>query len=754
MELKKYQQKSIEKLKSYLAETKKLGPRIAFIAATDKPYNSDFFGETPFVCIKIPTGGGKTLVATHAVTEIMDNLLTDKLGKGIIIWFVPSEAIKTQTLRKLNDKNDFHRRTLDDYFDNKGRIYSNEEALRIRKQDVEANTCILVSSLDAFRKDNLRDKYKVYQENGELLTFFDEIADETKLDKDENGTVINSLANVIRQYNPLIVIDEGHRSSTELSIEFLNDLNPSFIIEFTATPRSKSNVLLSVHSSELKEEKMVKIPIILESITQWQSAVSRGALKRKELEEIAKKEKGEYIRPIVLLQAEQEKESGNKITVRTIKEFLVKECKIPEEEIAIKTSSKNELDGVDLFSKKCKIRHIITVNALAEGWDCSFAYILISVANIGAKISVEQIIGRIVRLPNAKEKTQSALNNSYIFASAKNFNEAASQIVSGLENNGFSRADLLNAAESKQKYEFEAERVIREKILVPAFFFEDEPLKFGDLVGDRFELAKQNPEFEFTTHYDSDGRIKIDVTKDDEWVKERQTTLHIVYRDKNFSKSELVQWLDKKIRVVEVDKRDKTKFIEKALGHQFKTHSLSELSINRFVLRDKLDETMNQKIEEYTKNRFYELIKAKNIFLRETEDFPQKIIVPEKETEKFKKNIYAAVGKLNKEELNFVSRLDSETLPNILCWVRNKEKQNFYLQGWKRNKFYPDFIALTKKGTIIVLEWKGEDRTGSEDTKYKQEIAEAWQELGKGRCAFFLVNNSNIEAILSQIKGL
>ena len=230
--------------------------------------------------------------------------------------------------------------------------------------------------------------------------------------------------------------------------------------------------------------------------------------------------------------------------------------------------------------------------------------------------------------------------------------------------------------------------------------------------------------------------------------------VHSSYRDKNFSKSELVQWLDKKIRVVEVDKRDKTKFIEKALGHQFKTHSLSELSINRFVLRDKLDETMNQKIEEYTKNRFYELIKAKNIFLRETEDFPQKIIVPEKETEKFKKNIYAAVGKLNKEELNFVSRLDSETLPNILCWVRNKEKQNFYLQGWKRNKFYPDFIALTKKGTIIVLEWKGEDRTGSEDTKYKQEIAEAWQELGKGQCAFFLVNNSNIEAILNQIKGL
>lgn len=755
MELKKYQQNSLEKLAAYLKETKKFGPKMAFIAAADKPYNSEFFGETPFVCIKIPTGGGKTLVAAHMVTEIMDVLLTDKLGKGIILWFVPSEAIKTQTLRKLNDKTDFHRRALDDYFDNKVRIYSNEEALRIRKQDVEANACIIVSSLDAFRKEKkLRDKYKGYQENGELLTFFDEIADEKKLDKDENGTVTNSLANVIRQYNPLIVIDEGHRSSTELSIEFLKDLNPSFILEFTATPRGKSNVLFSAHSSELKEEKMVKIPIILESIIQWQSAVSRGVLKRKELEEIAKKEKGEYIRPIVLIQAEQEKESGKKITVGAIKEFLMKECKVPEEEIAIKTSSKNELSGVDLFSKKCKTRHIITVNALAEGWDCSFAYVLISVANIGAKISVEQIIGRIVRLPNAKEKIQPALNNSYIFASAKNFNEAASQIVSGLENNGFSKADLINAAESKQKYEFESERVIKEKIEVPALFFEEEPLKFGDLVGESFELSKQNPEFEFTTHYDSDGRIKIDVTKEDEWIKERQTTLHIVYKDKNFSKNELVQWLDKKIRVIEIEKKDKTRFIEKALEYQLKTHSLSELSINRFVFRDKLEETINQKIEEYTKKRFYELIKNKKILLKETEDFPQKIIVPEKETEKFKKNIYDAVGKLNKEELNFVSRLDSETLPNIKCWVRNKEKQNFYLQGWKRNKFYPDFIALTKKGTIIVLEWKGEDRTGSEDTKYKQEIANAWQELGKGQNRFFLVNNSNIEEILTQIKQI
>jgi type III restriction enzyme len=201
--------------------------------------------------------------------------------------------------------------------------------------------------------------------------------------------------------NPLIVIDEGHKTTTKLSIDFLKDLNPSFVVEYTATPRSESNILVEVHSSELKAEQMVKIPIVLESSAQWQNAVERGLEKRIELEKDAKKIEGEYIRPIALLQAQPQNKDGKTITVDQLKTFLL-DRKIPAEQIAIKTSDKNELDGVDLFSKSCEIRYIITVNALAEGWDCSFAYVLISVANLGSKIAVEQIIGRIIRMPYAK----------------------------------------------------------------------------------------------------------------------------------------------------------------------------------------------------------------------------------------------------------------------------------------------------------------------------------------------------------------
>ena len=296
------------------------------------------------------------------------------------------------------------------------------------------------SSLEAFRKEkSLQKKYKVYQENGALLNHFENIDEPDYLEKDEQGTIINSLANAVRLSNPLIVIDEGHKTTTQLSIDFIKDLNPSFIIEYTATPRDRSNILVDVHASELKAEQMVKIPIVLESAAQWQNALVRGIEKRDELENETKKLKGEYIRPIALLQAQPKNKDGHTITIDQIKAFLI-ERKIPADQIAIKTSEKNELEGIDLFSKNCKIRYIVTVNALAEGWDCSFAYVLVSVANLGSKIAVEQIIGRIIRLPNAKKKANEALNNSYVFASAKNFSEAANQIISGLETNGYSRA--------------------------------------------------------------------------------------------------------------------------------------------------------------------------------------------------------------------------------------------------------------------------------------------------------------------------
>ena len=226
MELKIYQQKSLDKIGEFLKDLEKEKPEFAFIHLTKQPYKDEFFGEDiPFICVKIPTGGGKTLVGCHSVIQIMDSFLKEKMGHGIVMWFVPSEAIKSQTLRKFKDRKDMHRRASDEYFDNNVKIFSNEEALRITKNDVDDNVCIIVSSLDAFRKEKtLQNKYKVYQENGALIGHFEDAELPDTLERDDSG-VVKSLANVIRLNNPLIVIDEGHKTKTRLSIEFLKDLN-------------------------------------------------------------------------------------------------------------------------------------------------------------------------------------------------------------------------------------------------------------------------------------------------------------------------------------------------------------------------------------------------------------------------------------------------------------------------------------------------------------------------------------------------
>ena len=202
-----------------------------------------------------------------------------------------------------------------------------------------------------------------------------------------------------------------------------------------------------------------------------------------------------------------------------------------------------------------------------------------------------------------------------------------------------------------------------------------------------------------------------------------------------------------------IDKEDKVKFLEKIIDG-IKDYTVADLSVNRYVLLLQLDVLINSVLKGYTKQKFDKLLKDGKIKVKKFEKFPETITLSEELPEQFNKSYYRKVDKLNKEELSFIERLDLDTLPNIDFWIRNREKKDFYLQGWQRNKFYPDFIALTKKGNILLLEWKGEDRVSNEDTEYKTELGGIWEKLGKGKLNFFLVHNGNIEEILNKIKEL
>ena len=150
-------------------------------------------------------------------------------------------------------------------------------------------------------------------------------------------------------------------------------------------------------------------------------------------------EGGRYIRPIVLFQAQPKTDDDN-ITFDKIKSKLI-EIGIPEDQIKIKTANKDEIRNTDLLSRDCPVRYIITVNALKEGWDCPFAYILASLANKTSRVDVEQILGRVLRLSYTTKRKEELLNLSYVFTSSNDFRNTVENIIEGLNRAGFSKKD-------------------------------------------------------------------------------------------------------------------------------------------------------------------------------------------------------------------------------------------------------------------------------------------------------------------------
>jgi type III restriction enzyme len=188
---------------------------------------------------------------------------------------------------------------------------------------------------------------------------------------------------------------------------------------------------------------MIKLPIHLSQHGSWQAAIAHAVDNRAWLADIAESDRG-GIRPIALYQAQPATENAD-ATVDVVRQHLIDDCRIPEDRIAVATGNQRELDGVDLFDPACKIEHVITVDALKEGWDCSFAYVFCSLASIRSGGTVEQLLGRVLRMPFATRRSSEELNRAYAHVSERNFFEAAEALKDRLTEMGFDERTALEA---------------------------------------------------------------------------------------------------------------------------------------------------------------------------------------------------------------------------------------------------------------------------------------------------------------------
>ncbi|WP_303786980.1 DEAD/DEAH box helicase [Azovibrio restrictus] len=472
---KTYQQQVLDSVEAYFKACHELqSPSIAFTATTERlwgrgnPYHTlaGFPPDMPYFCLRVPTGGGKTWLAAKSVALVNTHLL--RTEHSVILWLVPSKPIREQTLRALRDRLHPYHAALREA--GPITVMDLDEAKSVTRATLDTSTTIIVATRQAFQVED-EESRKVYQSSGALMHHFDNLSPTQRdgLLSDGEGaerTTPCSLANVLRLRRPFVVVDEAHNSRTELAFDMLARLRPSGVMELTATPdleRTPSNVLHSVSAAELKAEAMIKLPVVLETEPNWQQCLAIAIATRDDLQKLADEELragAAYLRPLVLIQSEPRRAGIETLDFERVKNELITNHGIPASEIVVATGEEKGLERIDadyklgLADPACPVKFVITQKALAEGWDCPFAYILVSMAELRSATAVEQLLGRVLRQPDGAHRRAKALNQSYAFVVSRNFAETAGalrdRLVAGA---GFERrevSEFVTAAHAEQ----------------------------------------------------------------------------------------------------------------------------------------------------------------------------------------------------------------------------------------------------------------------------------------------------------------
>lgn len=852
MELKIYQKNVIKDLSRYLelllekqsasaAYTALWNEKNVIVGLNGMPNYNDVLKGVPNVCFKVPTGGGKTFLACNSIKPIFDSM--PNMRAKAVVWLVPSDAILSQTLSALSSADHPYRQKLDVEFGSRVEVYSKEQLLNgqnFNPTSVTEQLSVFVLSYDSFRTSK-KDGRKAYQENGNLAAFAKYNANSEVL---LEGTDETALIQVVRQLNPVVIVDESHHATSNLSIEMLNNFNPCFVLDLTATPKKGSNIISFVDATALKKENMVKLPVIVYNRKAQTDVFADAISIRMKLEAAAIKEQeksGRYIRPIVLFQA-QPKVGAESTTFDKIKKQLM-DFGIPKEQIAIKTADKNELKNVDLMSPACPIRFIITVNALKEGWDCPFAYVLATVANKTSSVDVEQILGRVLRLPNTHKNTNQVLNISYVITSSDDFHATLERVVKGLNAAGFSSKDYYakeintepviptpsvqltvddvplmdnTGVEENNLPEIDVAEVIA-KIEIATheaenvdLFANDELFSPAIAKSEAYEAAIENIEPTAKNLAPEEVRDKMsEYRMNDEFAKEASAIMipqfmqnigfnlfsenvYELLRPEHLAKGFTLK--DKDIiidfntinaemaRIDVDDEQNSTPKAWRLTGNDsayFKEMFNSQPSEKRLALckgmikkqLSKMDCINDKELQDYI-DRIINTMTEDQIADLEQSPYPyilkikQKVqallaahaaktfdlwvsqdkiecvpnyklpasISPIKVTTTIPKSLYTAEEEMNEQEFKVVWELSS--LENIKWWHRNISRLGFCING--SINAYPDIIAMTESGKILLIEPKG-DHLENEESELKAKIGATWSSAAGKQFRYFMV---------------
>lgn len=709
----------------------------------------------PHVCMKVPTGGGKTLLGVASLERMKEE-------KGFVLWIVPTKAIYEQTVKAFRTREHPYRAMLEQISGGKVKLLEKND--RFTKQDVESYLCIMMLMLPSANRRKDKEFLKIFRDSGGYTSFFPQqddlkaneklIEEHTDLETNKKGDwVKHSLINTLKLIRPTVILDEAHKAYGKNNKEFVNSvnqLNPRFVLELSATPQvGISNILVNIGGLELKDEEMIKLPIEIHSVTNagWQHTLAAAKEKLDSLEKEAgqlKSRENRHIRPIALVRVQrtgkEQREQGY-IHAEDAKDYLIRNLNVPEEHIRIQSSEKKELAGEDLLSEMSQVRWIITKDALKEGWDCSFAYILALLDNTTAKTAITQMVGRVMRQPHARSVDKSGpLNRCFVYCCNVDVTKAVEWVRAGLENEGLT--GLGGSVVSEGETDAGAvTRTIKRRaaykkldIFLPQVLHKDgakwRPIDYDrDILGALdWGSIDTGKEVNFiNTGITAEMRAVVDLkggeppvygseidtgetltqdyfvrrlidTVPNPWQAARITgqflNRHNKYDDAKLLKNRvfLSEVLRQRVKD-EVDRKAEQCFRDKLEADEIKFHLVTDKKLN------------------------YELYKTLEVSVREGER-----LLSGKHGRTIQQSLFEDVfeSDFNDLEANFALCLEQSKA--IYWWHRIAARREYSIQGWKRHKVYPDFIACRKDDKLLIMETKGLHLKGNEDTEYKKRL--------------------------------
>ncbi len=806
MELKSYQQEALEALDHYLEAletSRKKGrnnPKKAWKllrnvdilpSIPNKKGKNDIPKHTrrksasgkqiPHVCMKIPTGGGKTLLGVEALRHM-------KIRTGLVLWIVPTTAIYRQIWDAFRDKDHPYRQVLTHASGGHIKLLQRQDNFTL--QDVQQNLCVMVFSLHAANRRKEKDEFlKIFRNNSGNASFFP-VEDDIKAHQDllkefpdldtfkvdqleqsneaigtEKVQVTRSLSNVIKMLCPIVILDEAHKAygsknaATEHQqcAETVNRFNPSFVLELTATPKINiSNILVNTSGVALKSEEMIKLPIQLRNFPDtndgWKYTLAKTKEQRDKLEKMAeqyRKEDKRYIRPIALIRVERtgkDQQDGIKVHAEDVRTELINVLKVPEEEVKVKSSNQDELAGINLMSDECPVRYVITKDALKEGWDCPFAYILALLDNTTAQTAMTQMVGRVMRQPYAHATNYPELNNCYIYCYNQDVKASVEKVKQGLEAVGLAGLDEfvkdVSTDETSEPITIKRRKQYRKiSVFLPKVLHKRgkgwDALDYDrDILGtiDWHELEAVEP-----VNWDTEEQYQSDVTID---LKEGDTITN-QYHQVSLSNNLDVEYFIRRLSDIIPNPWHAARIVQATL-ETYKERGIDDkaLSTRLVDVSEDMKNKLRAQIDKLAESVFQQKLKNDLIRFRLHSDLTLNYQIgstievnipsdPAPLTDKLgdlmDHNLFEKVfrGEFNNLEEDFAIYLDKKKA--FQWWHRVAARQDYFLQGWRRDRVYPDFIACLKRdGTeqkrLIVFETKGLHLAGNTDTCYKEKL--------------------------------